>query len=365
MAYWLNLFSIETWNEFKEHGGKVTGFREGRWSRAQKIKPGDRMLCYLVRAHRWVAVLRVTGTPYIDKDESNRIWQSDLFPVRVPVEVEVEVTPATGAPVKPMLDDLQITSSIENKERWGTAFLGSPARWSDADGELVVQAVKDASDHPVEHELPKSAYATPAVVETEQGVVTVPEDEETAEEAPAKTGTEHTHMQYVLARLGAAMGYNVFIPPGDRKHVWNGQELGQLPRVVEELDLPLVDRAMRIIKNIDVLWLDREAVQAAFEVEKTTSIYSGLLRMTDLLALQPNLYIKCFLVAPDERRDEVLKQVNRATFALTRRPLSSVCRYVPFSGLKAAEKLGEGSWRHMKVSYLDEELAESLVLADA
>src|SRR5260370_21695219 len=46
----------------------------------------------------------------------------------------------------------------------------------------------------------------------------------------------------------------------------------------------------------------------------TTSIYSGILRMSDLLAQQPNISVPLFLVAPDERRDEVVRQVNRPTF---------------------------------------------------
>ena len=31
MDYWLDLFTWETWNEFKKAGGKVSGFREQRW----------------------------------------------------------------------------------------------------------------------------------------------------------------------------------------------------------------------------------------------------------------------------------------------------------------------------------------------
>jgi hypothetical protein len=54
-----------------------------------------------------------------------------------------------------------------------------------------------------------------------------------------------------------------------------------------------------------VLWLSGPAVVAAFEIESTTSIYSGLLRMADLLALQPNLNIPLFLVAPEDRRSEL------------------------------------------------------------
>jgi hypothetical protein len=56
---------------------------------------------------------------------------------------------------------------------------------------------------------------------------------------------------------------------------------------------------------IDVLWLQGEAIVAAFEVEHTTTIYSGLLRMADLVSMQPNLKLDLFIVAPDERREYV------------------------------------------------------------
>ena len=46
--------TVETWQEFLDHGGDVTGFREKRWKTVQ-IKHGDHLLCYLTRASRWLA----------------------------------------------------------------------------------------------------------------------------------------------------------------------------------------------------------------------------------------------------------------------------------------------------------------------
>jgi hypothetical protein len=80
-----------------------------------------------------------------------------------------------------------------------------------------------------------------------------------------------------------------------------------------------------------VLWLKGNAVVAAFEIESTTSIYSGLLRMADLIAMQPNLNIPLYLVAPDERRQKVFAEVNRPTFSRLSPPLVEVCRFVAFS----------------------------------
>ena len=56
-------------------------------------------------------------------------------------------------------------------------------------------------------------------------------------------------------------------------------------------------------------WLRGRAIVRAFEVEHTTSIYSGILRMADLLALQPNMNIKLHIVAPYTRRDKVFQEI--------------------------------------------------------
>ena len=58
-----------------------------------------------------------------------------------------------------------------------------------------------------------------------------------------------------------------------------------------------------MIRLIDVLWLDRgsSTVPAAFEVEHTTSIYSGIVRLLDLALGAPTSATQgLFLVAPDD-----------------------------------------------------------------
>src|SRR5258707_858006 len=72
---------------------------------------------------------------------------------------------------------------------------------------------------------------------------------------------------------------------------------------------------------------------SAFEIEATTSVYSGLLRMSDLLALQPNIDIRLYLVAPDERREKVGQEILRPTFTLREKPLREICGFLSFSKL--------------------------------
>jgi hypothetical protein len=59
--------------------------------------------------------------------------------------------------------------------------------------------------------------------------------------------------------------------------------------------------------------------------------------MSDLLALQPNLEINLYLVAPDERRDKVEQEVLRPTFSLREKPLARICGFLSFGIL--CEKL--------------------------
>ena len=55
--------------------------------------------------------------------------------------------------------------------------------------------------------------------------------------------------------------------------------------------------------------------------------------MSDLLALQPNLDLDLYLVAPDERRTKVQQEIARPTFAYREKPLPRVCGFIGFQKL--------------------------------
>ncbi len=91
---------------------------------------------------------------------------------------------------------------------------------------------------------------------------------------------------------------------------------------------------MKTIEQIDVLWLKKRTIVRAFEVEHTTSIYSGILRMADLLAMQPNLKIKLHIVAPTSRREKVFQEIRRPVFALLEgSALSDICTYLSYDNV--------------------------------
>lgn len=90
-------------------------------------------------------------------------------------------------------------------------------------------------------------------------------------------------------KLGAELGLDVWVARNDKSRSYNGQVLATMPNMLDELPTQFNEATNRTIELIDVLWLRANTILAAFEIEATTSVYSGLLRMSDLLALQPNL----------------------------------------------------------------------------
>jgi len=119
----------------------------------------------------------------------------------------------------------------------------------------------------------------------------------------------------------------------------------------------------RTIELIDVLWLQGNAILAAFEIESTTSIYSGLLRMSDLLSMQPNIAVPLFLVAPEDRRSKVIQHVSRPTFDRMQPPLVDVCRYISFENLKDALAQATPFVKYLKADWL-QTISESCAIDD-
>lgn len=132
--------------------------------------------------------------------------------------------------------------------------------------------------------------------------------------AGSATTADHTHVQWLLATMGRRLGCEVWVAANDHARLWSGEPLGSLSvRALPPLGLS--PASQRIVSLIDVVWLrEGNEVAAAFEIEHTTAIYSGLLRLADLAALSPNLSFPLYVVAPRERLDKVRRELSRPTF---------------------------------------------------
>jgi len=341
MNYWLDLFTGTTWREFLQAGATISGFRENQRKITRRVQPGDILVCYLTGVMRWVGALEVVKP----SDDSRPIWTDD-FPVRFEVKSLVTLEPEYGIPMQELEGRVDFHRGPKDRGKFKGFVRMSPNLFRQPDdGALILSLLRSAKERkPTPVDPKKLQYRPFFKADRRKGkstvptVVSVPEPEEEEATPPGEAGekapaTRHTEIQYHLLTLGAEMGFDVWVARNDRARKWNGTALGELPRMVSELPTQFNEATNRTIELIDVLWLKGNSIIAAFEVECTTAIYSGLLRMSDLLALQPNLEINLYLVAPDERQGKVEQEILRPTFALREKPLGRVCGFIGFSSL--------------------------------
>jgi len=145
-------------------------------------------------------------------------------------------------------------------------------------------------------------------------------------------------------------GCKNFIASNDRKRKYSNIELGSLS--VQSLpNMGLNQEATDKISMIDVIWLQQNAPLCAFEVETSTSIYSGLLRMSDLLAVVPAINIKLYIVAQKERENKVLNELSRPTFRKI--GLNDYCKFISIEDLEELMKTVQKLSGHVQPSILE------------
>jgi hypothetical protein len=350
VSYWLDLFTGTTWEEFQAAGATISGFRGTKAATVAKIQKGDILLCYLTGVMRWVGALEVVGPV---KDE-RAIWTFDQFPERLLVKPLILLSAENGVPMNALRGKVAFYQSDADRGGFKGFLRGSPMRFSsDADAELILSFLEDARDNPILRPVdqkklkrkPRYRVKTPGP-EADTRMVMIPERDETETPSvpvplvptPEVPATLHTEIQYYLLRLGSDMGLDIWAARNDRSRSFNGELFSSMPGMVNLLPTQFNEATQRTIELIDVLWLKGNSIIAAFEVESTTSVYSGLLRMSDLIALQPNLDIKLYLIADKDRREKVRQEIMRPTFELLQKPLSKVCGFIAFDTLRRKVK---------------------------
>jgi hypothetical protein len=345
MQHWTHLYTWKTWGEFLESGGRITGFPERRWNTVQQIQSGDIILCYLIGLSRYVGLLEVTGEPFIGYKP---IWSERVYPARVEVRVRLELLPEYGVPVTALEHELSYFKDLKAPRAWSWHFRSAPILETPQDAEVVVNALEIAAEDPTYREFdPAKLERRVKVYETQTGVYTIPEDtepilameEDELAEVDDDQPITHDEIQWLLLRTGSEMGLDVWVARNDRSREFNGQPFEEIPHLLESLPRQFDAATQRTIELIDVLWLKDNAILAAFEVEHTSAVYSGLLRMGDLVAMQPNLHIRLYIVAPDDRRDKVFAEINRPAFSRLKPPLNTICQFIPYSALRS--KIGQ------------------------
>lgn len=246
MNYWLDLFTRETWEEFRKAGAKITGFRESRRKSLQRVERGDIFLCYLTGVMHWVGALEVISPC----NDDSRIWKSDAFPVRFAVRPLTMLDPQFGVPMDRFEGKLDFYNGPEHRGGFKGFLRMSPNLFKrEGDGTLILKMLREAGRNPIATPIDPRKLARKASyfkVEFRKGKLAVPtfisvpeqdEEESASLEAvqAAEPATRHSEIQCHLLKLGTELGLDIWVARNDRGKRYNGEFLGSLPAMLDEL----------------------------------------------------------------------------------------------------------------------------------
>jgi len=137
----------------------------------------------------------------------------------------------------------------------------------------------------------------------------------------------HNQVQTLLGGIGAAKGFDVWIPPNDRASLdWTLTPSFRPTHSLPSSLLPVKD----IAEEVDVIWVDRGGGKPAalYEVEHSTPIYSGLLRFNDVHLTLPSVNVRFGIVSNEDRQALFVRQLHRPTFEAS--GLRDICTFFEY-----------------------------------
>lgn len=347
MKYYIDLFSPETYETFSKSQRNISGFRLRHKKIAEKINIGDRFICYMTKLSRWIGILEVKSKSFEDK-KPIFYENDDPFIIRFNVEPIVWLEKNKTIPIHEdeIWNNLSFTKGLDKKAiSWTGKVRGSLTELKKEDGffleKKIIEQEKNNKTYEVDEDLYKKYLLHRFKADNKIINISIPEkDDENNESDNIEIQIRDSiKMQAILAEIGEKMGMKIWLPKSDRARILNIWKPEDKNILLEALPLNYDEITLKTIEQIDTIWLKGRSIIRAFEVEHTTSIYSGILRMADLLALQPNMDIKLHIVAPLDRKDKVLTEIRRPVFSLLdRNPLYKVCSFLSYDSLESLKK---------------------------
>jgi hypothetical protein len=196
------------------------------------------------------------------------------------------------------------------------------------------------------YEVPKSERQEGRVIGEGVAPPIVPPHEDLDQVIPPEAVSDHVRMQWKLANLGVKANSRVWVPTGDQSRI---RKLYQFDQFEPDFAAGL-DTQVKYVENIDVVWKEEFRIDAAFEIENTTSIYSGLLRFTDLTLVAPNTVYPLFIVAPQDKRARLIEQLRRPSFRKFH--LEHRVRYLSYEAVDEIDQFFEGNEQGLSVDVI-------------
>jgi len=123
----------------------------------------------------------------------------------------------------------------------------------------------------------------------------------------------HQKTQYMLNEIAFICGIQTWTATNDKNRHYKSHRLG-----AQDIDifpqLRISADAQKRIQLIDTIWLKGNRPVCAFEVETSTPIFSGLLRLNELSSYLSTSELTSYIVAPQKRIPKYINEIKRPVF---------------------------------------------------
>lgn len=160
--YWFDVFTRSTWEEARAIDFTVSGFSTSKLATVRRVQPGDVLICYLKGEKGLIGALKVTGSAYVAQEP--RIWESQVFPVRLPAEPFIILDDEHSLDFLTFLPSMSFYNADNMRSTWAR-LQGSPTALTEEDGQVLLDALlaavadrsdsKDGAERELSPELPQ------------------------------------------------------------------------------------------------------------------------------------------------------------------------------------------------------------------
>ena len=269
-------------------------------NRLRSWKAGEKIIFKVDK--KLAAYGEVIGESYYDR---SKVWDKALYPYRIKIKMEHVLANEDRIPLLGEIRDKLI-------DLWGNKYGWGLINQQLIPAETLDFIIKEMQKFPcvtiedIDQKIIQLKEAEKIMPKRKRGrprkIITPIKEQEGLSD---KDESKHTAIQHQLIKIGLWTDCNVWVATNDRGKKFRKEKFSDL--CLKNLPQMGFDKTvMRTIEMIDVIWLKNNAPIAAFEVEQSTSIYSGLLRLSDLITLIPAIKIKLYIVGEKSRMGKVI-----------------------------------------------------------
>jgi hypothetical protein len=146
-TYWIVVGSPDNFVRTTEYAFTVQGFKSRHRKKAERMKPGDKIVYYLTGLKAFGGIVTITS-PYFESHE--RIWESgdpkkaaEDYPFRVEIAPEIALPVADAIPAEPVARQMTYVAKWP-AANWTLAFQGNLHEIGEDDYRLIRDAFASA-----------------------------------------------------------------------------------------------------------------------------------------------------------------------------------------------------------------------------